>query len=81
MQTNFQMLRELLKAYHPEEKGIINWSEYKLINDTLHIGEMDILQLGFLLQTKLQDMTIHITFLKMISNTMFCISLLQDNLL
>ena len=45
MQTNFQMLRELLKAYHPEEKGIINWSEYKLINDTLHIGEMDILQL------------------------------------
>ena len=45
MQTNFQMLRELLKVYRPEERGIINWSEYKLINDTLHIGEMDILQL------------------------------------
>lgn len=45
MQTNFQMLRELLEKYHPEERGIVNWSEYKLINDTLHIGEMDILQL------------------------------------
>ena len=45
MQTNVQMLRELLKIYHPEERGIMNSSEYKLINETLHMEEMDILQL------------------------------------
>lgn len=45
MKTNFQMLRELLEQYHPVERGIVSWSEYKLIHDTLCIGEMDILQL------------------------------------
>lgn len=45
METNFHMLKKLLEQYHPETRGMINWSEYKLINDTLHIGEMDILQL------------------------------------
>ena len=45
MNTNFQMLMELLKSYHPERDGIMSWSEHNLIHDTLHIGEMDILQL------------------------------------
>jgi hypothetical protein len=45
MQTNFQMLRELLDGYHPEQRGIVNWSEYRRIHDTLHIGDMDVLQL------------------------------------
>lgn len=45
MKTNFQMLRELLEKYHPEQRGIVNWSEYKLIHDTLCICEMDVLQL------------------------------------
>lgn len=45
MKTNFQMLSELLEQYHPEQRGIVNWSEYKLIHDTLCIGEMDVLQL------------------------------------
>lgn len=45
MKTNFQMLRELLENYHPEQRGIVNWSEYRLIHDTLCVGEMNILQL------------------------------------
>jgi hypothetical protein len=45
MKTNFQMLRELLESYHPEQHGIMSWSEHQLIHDTLHVGEMDILQL------------------------------------
>lgn len=45
MDTNFQMLRELLEKYHPEQYGIMSWSEHQLIHDTLHVGEMDILQL------------------------------------
>ncbi len=45
MKTNFQMLRELLEGYHPEQHGIMSWSEHQLIRDTLHVGEMDILQL------------------------------------
>ena len=45
MQTNFHMLRELLEKYHPEQRGMINWSEYKLIRDTLCIGKMNVLQL------------------------------------
>ena len=45
MITNFQMLRELLKKYHPEQRGIINFAESVLVRETLHIDEMDILQL------------------------------------
>ena len=45
MDTNFQMLRKLLEVYHPEQYGIMSWSEHQLIHGTLHIGEMDILQL------------------------------------
>ena len=45
MDTNFHMLRELLEKYHPVERGIMNLAENKLIRETLHIEEMDILQL------------------------------------
>ena len=45
MNTNFQMLRELLKVYHPEERCILSREENNLIKQTLHIDEMDILQL------------------------------------
>lgn len=45
MNTNFQMLRELLNVYHPEQRGIMSAEEAELIRKTLHIDEMDILQL------------------------------------
>ena len=45
MNTNFQMLRELLEVYHPEQIGIASAQEVELINKKLHIKEMDILQL------------------------------------
>ena len=45
MNTNFQMLRELLEKYHPVDRGMINSEEFALVMTTLHIPEMDILQL------------------------------------
>ena len=45
MKTNFQMLRELLEQYHPKERGMLSGEEYKLVVDTLHLNEMDVLQL------------------------------------
>ena len=45
MKTNFQMLKELLEKYHPMKRGIMNREEFALIKNTLHIDEMDILQL------------------------------------
>ena len=45
MKTNFQMLRELLENYHPAQRGMLSGEEYKLVVDTLHLTEMDILQL------------------------------------
>ena len=45
MNTNFQMLRELLEKYHPAQRGVMNYEEKLLIQDVLHIGEMDVLQL------------------------------------
>lgn len=45
MNTNFQMLRKLLEKYHPEQRGIMNFAENTLIRETLHIEEMDMLQL------------------------------------
>ena len=45
MKTNFQMLRELLEEYEPETWGICTKEEATLITDTLHIKEMDLLQL------------------------------------
>lgn len=45
MNTNFQMLRELLEKYHPQQRGWLSEEEIKLIKETLHIAEMDILAL------------------------------------
>lgn len=45
MNTNFQMLRELLEKYHPQQRHFISAEETKLIKETLHIAEMDILAL------------------------------------
>lgn len=45
MQTNFQMLKELLEKYHPQTRGFISVEESKLIKETLHLAEMDTLAL------------------------------------
>lgn len=45
MDTNFHMLRELFTKYHPVQRGIMSLEENTLIKDTLHIDEMDVLQL------------------------------------
>ena len=45
MNTNFQMLRELLEIYHPQERGWVSAEESKLIEETLHLAEMNILAL------------------------------------
>ena len=45
MNTNFEMLRELLEKYHPQNRGIISSDEFELIQKTLHLVEMDILAL------------------------------------
>ena len=45
MQTNHLMLQELLKKYHPNRAGIATSEEIKLIEDTLHLNEMNILSL------------------------------------
>ena len=45
MKTNFAMLKELLERYKPERRGIVNYDEIRLIEDTLCLKEMDILQL------------------------------------
>lgn len=45
MKTNFQMLKELLEKYHPLQRGMLSLYEATLIEETLCIGNMDILQL------------------------------------
>lgn len=45
MDTNFQMLNELLKQYHPRKRGFINADEIMLITEVLHLAEMDTLAL------------------------------------
>lgn len=45
MNTNFQMLRELLEIYHPKQRGFISKEEFKIVKETLHIAEMDIIAL------------------------------------
>jgi len=45
MNTNFQMLRELLNKYHPKQRGFASNEEIKIIKETLHLAEMDILAL------------------------------------
>ena len=45
MNTNFQMLRELLEQYYPKKRGFILDDEIELIENILHLKEMDILAL------------------------------------
>ena len=45
MDTNFNMLKEFLDKYNPEQRGVVNIKEINLIKDTLHIGKMDVIQL------------------------------------
>ncbi len=45
MNTNFQMLRELLEQYHPQKRGFILDDEMELIENILHLKEMDIIAL------------------------------------
>lgn len=45
MKTNFQMLKELLEKYQQQKRGVISATESKLIKETLHLTEMDILAL------------------------------------
>lgn len=45
MKTNYQMLKDLLKVYHPTQRGLLNSYENNLIQETLCINKMDILQL------------------------------------
>ena len=45
MNTNFQMVRELLEQYHPQKRGFILDDEMELIENILHLKEMDILAL------------------------------------
>ena len=45
MNTNFQMLRELLDKYHPETRGIISLYEMDMVEETLHLNEMDVIAL------------------------------------
>lgn len=45
MKTNFQMLKELLEKYHPTQRGMLSLYEATLIEETLCINKMDVLQL------------------------------------
>ena len=45
MKTNYQMLVELNKEYTPARQGIVSMTEIYLINEKLHLDEMDKLQL------------------------------------
>ena len=45
MKTNFQMLKELLEKYHPQTRGFVSVEESKLIKETLHLTEMNVLAL------------------------------------
>ena len=45
MNTNFQMLRELLEQYHPQKRGFILDDAIELIENILHLKEMNILAL------------------------------------
>ena len=45
MNTNFQMLKELLEKYHPETRGIVSLYEMDVIEETLHLNKMNVLQL------------------------------------
>ena len=37
MKTNYLMISELLKKYHPQTRGFVNYDEQNLIKNTLHL--------------------------------------------
>ena len=45
MKTNYQMITELNKVYTPAQRGVVSMKEIYLINEKLHLDEMDNLQL------------------------------------
>ena len=45
MNTNFQMLKELLEKYHPATRGAVSLYEMEIIENTLRLNDMDILSL------------------------------------
>lgn len=45
MNTNFQMVKELMKKYNSEAEGFVSGKEQKLIKETLCLAEMDVLAL------------------------------------
>ena len=45
MKTNFQMLKDLLEVYHPQQRGVVTASEKDNIESILHLNEMNVLQL------------------------------------
>ena len=60
MKTNFEMVKELDKAFQPKRRGVIEMSEIYFINKSLCLDEMDILQLR-----NLRDLTVMFYNLKM----------------
>ena len=54
MKTNYLMLTDLLKIYHPETRGVVSASEVDTITTTLCLDEMNILQLRNLVSNILQ---------------------------
>lgn len=45
MQTNFTMLKSLIKDFKPKSKGFLSQEEVMKIESELHLQEMDILAL------------------------------------
>ena len=45
MKTNYLMISDLLSVYHPKTRGFVNSDERNLIQDTLHLKEMNLLEL------------------------------------
>ena len=45
METNFVMLRKLIKDFKPQRRGFLYANEIELISATLHLNEMDLLAL------------------------------------
>lgn len=56
MKTNYQMLMDLYKVYTPETRGVVTLKEIRLIQRTLHLDEMDEIQLQ-----NLRDFVVAIT--------------------
>lgn len=51
MDTNVKMVRNLWDNYSPESRGLLTQNERNLITSSLHLEEMDVLQLRNLRDT------------------------------